>query len=116
MPEERRRSFDRRKTLAGALCDELRGKYGVDVEAYLTAALTAESKAWSFIAGRGGDFRAFLPALLGRGYIASPSVMKELIRLVELGSDDRLLRACGEALARRTSGEMPVIEIRKETP
>jgi hypothetical protein len=112
MSEERRRSFDRRRTFDGAILEELRARYGVDTTAFLTAALSAEQKAWDFIAGRGGTFREYLPALLGRGLIASPTVCRELLRLVELGSDDGALRRASDALARR-SGEMPVIETRK---
>lgn len=105
--EERRRSFDRRRTLDGAILEELRMRFGIDTTAFLTLALRHEQKAWDFIGGRGGDFRSYLPGLLGRGYVASPTVCRELLRLVELGSDDGALRRASDALARR-SGEMPV--------
>jgi hypothetical protein len=110
MPEERRRSFDRRRGLDSSILEELRMKYGVETTAYLTAALMAESRAWGIVNERNSrSFREILPVLVGRGLIASPTVCRELLRLVELGSDDRLLRACGEALSRRTSGETPAL-------
>jgi len=96
--------------LDGAILDELRGRYGIDTVAYLTAALVAEAKVWEIINGRGGTLREFLPVLLGRGLVASPSVTRELCRLIELGSDERALRRAGEALARRHSGEIAAPE------
>lgn len=100
MPEERRRLHDRRRTLDGAILEELRGRYGVDTAAFLTLALRHEQRVWEHIAGRGGAFRPYLPALLSRGLIASPSVTVELVRLVELGVDDRALKQSALALAR----------------
>jgi hypothetical protein len=107
MSEERRRSHDRRKGLDAAILQELAGRFGIDTTAYLTAALVAEGKAWDFIGGRGGDFRSYLPALLGRGLLASPHVTRELVLLFD-GGDTRLLRRCADALAGRSSDEVPV--------
>lgn len=106
MSEERRRGLDRGTGLDGALLDELRSKYGVDTTAFLTAALVAEGKAWEVIGGRGGDFRSYLPALLGRGLLASPHVTRELVLLFD-GADLKLLKRCADALAGRSSDEIP---------
>lgn len=100
MLEERRRCLDRRRTLDGSILEELRARHGVDTAAFLTLALRHEQRVWEHIGGRGGRFREYLPALLSRGLIASPTVTVELVRLVELGVDDRALKLCAVSLAR----------------
>ena len=100
MSEERRHSHDRRATEAGALCDELRG-LGVNVEEHLRRAVQAEKSAQDFIATRGVTLRAALPVLLHRNCLYSPSVLKLLFDLLTLGSDEKLLRRCGDVIGRR---------------
>jgi hypothetical protein len=112
MPEERRRSHDRRATEAGALCDELRG-LGVDVEAHLRRAVQAERSAQDFIATRGVTLKQALPVVIHRNCICAPSVLRLLFDLLTLGSDEKLLRKCGDVIGRRVfSAE---IEARKPT-
>jgi hypothetical protein len=92
-----------------AILDRLSTRYGVDTVAFLTEALRAEQRAWDLIGGEGGVFRQHLPMILSRGLLAAPHVVAELVLLFD-GGDTRLMRRCADAIAGRSSAEIPAFK------
>jgi hypothetical protein len=93
-----------------AILDRLSTRYGVDTVAFLTEALRAEQRAWDLIGGEGGRFRDSLPAILSRGLIAAPSVVRELVVLFDSG-DTRTMKRCLDAFAGVvSSAEIPAFK------
>ena len=94
-----------KKSAVGVL-DELR-TLGVNVEAFLDEALRAEQRVRVYCGDDPGrSVRSLLPILCAVGLLASPSVIRELLLLLD-GSDTRALRLSADAIAGRSSAEIP---------